>query len=61
MQQEIARRMKDTDRRLQETDQLIKRQARAADRRVDKLDELFKRSAPADVNARRVGRGGRTQ
>ena len=34
MQQETARRM-------QETDQLIKRQARAADRRMDKLDELF--------------------
>ena len=34
MQQETARRM-------QETDQLIKRQTRAADRRMDKLDELF--------------------
>ena len=34
MQQETARRM-------QETDQLLKRQARAAERRMDKLDELF--------------------
>ena len=57
MQQEIARRMQDTDRRLQETDQLIKRQARAADRRMDKLDELFNGQAyqESDVRAERLG------
>ena len=33
--------MQETDRRMQETDQLLGRQARAADQRMDKLEELF--------------------
>ena len=37
---EISAVQQETARRMQETDQLIKRQARAADRRMDKLDEL---------------------
>ena len=38
---EISAVQQETARRMQETDQLIKRQARAADRRMDKLDEMF--------------------
>ena len=38
---EVSAVQQETARRMQETDQLIKRQARAADRRMDKLDELF--------------------
>ena len=38
---EVSAVQQETARRMQETDQLIERQARAADRRMDKLDELF--------------------
>ena len=38
---EVSAVQQETARRMQETDQLLKRQARAADRRMDKLDELF--------------------
>ena len=38
---EVSESQKETDRRLQETDQLLKRQAQETDRRMRKLDELF--------------------
>ena len=38
---EVSAVQQETARRMQETDQLLKRQARAAERRMDKLDELF--------------------
>ena len=38
---EVSAAQQETERRLQETGELITRQARAADRRMDKLDELF--------------------
>ena len=38
---EVSAMQQETARRMRETDQLIKRQTRAADRRMDKLDELF--------------------
>ena len=38
---EVSAVQQETARRMQETDQLLKRQSRAAERRMDKLDELF--------------------
>ncbi len=38
---EVSAVQQETARRMQETDQLLKRQARAANRRMDKLDALF--------------------
>ena len=38
---ELSESQKETDRRMQETDQLLKRQAPETDRRIRKLDDLF--------------------